>query len=374
MQATLAPGSPRTRAADERPLRIGVALATFNGARYLSEQLDSLLAQERRPDVLEVSDDGSTDATLEILEAFALRAPFPVQITRNVRQLGYRENFLATASRLPCDFIAFCDQDDVWRAEKLARIEARLIEARKRSDAAPVLLVIHGGAVTDADGSLRLERYPAIPADAELDPMQLNLEQSFPGFSLCAHESLLRRFDVRDRAADPNEPGIAMAHDQWMVLLGGALGRVVLLQEDLVHYRRHDQTVTAARGERRSTLRQRLALALGTDAALYGHRAAFYLNAAQSLVRAAGAEAAAADVQAAISALEVRASHCQRRAHIHTPDSSFAQRCRALGSLLRRGAYSGPNSLGRSALLKDVAGTVLGSLSRDDVRRRRAAT
>jgi glycosyltransferase involved in cell wall biosynthesis len=350
-----------TTAAPPPRLRLGVALASYNGARYLGQQLQSLLAQRRRPDVLEVGDDGSTDASLELLEAFAAQAPFPVNITRNAQRLGYRENFLATAGRLNCDFIAFCDQDDVWSPDKLAAIEARLAAPAPAIDAAPLLLLIHGGAVTEADGTPRAERYPAIVADAVVGPLQLNLEQSYPGFSLCVHRSLLHRFDARYRAADPNEPGAAMAHDQWMVLLGAALGRVALLQKDLVLYRRHPQAATAAQGEPRSSLRRRLALALKTDASQYQRRAAYYADCAASLLRAAGADAGAADVQAAAAGLALRAAHCQGRAQIHAPGSSRMQRSRAMLRLLGANAYFGAGALGVSALIKDCAGTLLGT-------------
>src|SRR5579872_6862490 len=102
-------------------MRISVALTTYNGERYLESQLESLVTQQRPPYELIVGDDGSTDRTLEILQRFAARAPFAVQVTKNAERLGWQRNFAAVALRCAGDYVAFCDQDDVWRADKLAR-------------------------------------------------------------------------------------------------------------------------------------------------------------------------------------------------------------------------------------------------------------
>src|SRR4051812_17314881 len=100
---------------------VSIALATYNGARYLHAQLDSLLAQTLKPEELVVGDDGSNDETLTILKDFALTAPFPTRIQVNAARLGYADNFLATAARCSSPLIAFCDQDDVWMPTKLQR-------------------------------------------------------------------------------------------------------------------------------------------------------------------------------------------------------------------------------------------------------------
>src|SRR5690349_6672659 len=73
-------------------LPVSIAMATYNGARYIGEQLDDLARQTQPPAELVVSDDSSSDGTLAIVERFASKAPFPVRIHSNPRRLGYREN------------------------------------------------------------------------------------------------------------------------------------------------------------------------------------------------------------------------------------------------------------------------------------------
>ena len=99
---------------------VSVVMSTYNGDRYLEEQLQSLADQVHLPHELVVADDGSTDGTWDIVQDFAARAPFPVVSTRNSENLGYGASFLAATGRASGRLVAFCDQDDVWHPDKLA--------------------------------------------------------------------------------------------------------------------------------------------------------------------------------------------------------------------------------------------------------------
>jgi len=100
-------------------LHISVALCTYNGSAFLSSQLESIQAQTRLPYELIVCDDGSTDSTLSILENFAAQSPFPVRVFRNQQHLGISANFERAINLCEGNFIALCDQDDVWQSNKL---------------------------------------------------------------------------------------------------------------------------------------------------------------------------------------------------------------------------------------------------------------
>lgn len=102
--------------------RVSVAMCTFNGERFLRQQLESIAGQERLPDELVVCDDGSRDTSLEILREFASHARFPVRIVRNEKNLGSTKNFEKVISLCDGDLIALCDQDDVWGPQKLLRL------------------------------------------------------------------------------------------------------------------------------------------------------------------------------------------------------------------------------------------------------------
>ncbi len=104
------------------PLSISIALCTYNGGRYLREQLASLENQTYAPIELVVCDDGSTDDTLRQLAEFQERVSFPVSIIRNATNLGYSRNFQNAIRLCTGDIIALSDQDDRWHPHKLDRL------------------------------------------------------------------------------------------------------------------------------------------------------------------------------------------------------------------------------------------------------------
>lgn len=218
--------------AETRP-RLSVALCTYNGERYLAEQLDSVASQTRLPDELVVCDDRSTDGTVAIVREFAGRAPFPVHVTVQPENLGSTRNFQSAIRRCQGDLIACADQDDVWLPEKLEQSEAALLGS---SDA--VL------AFTDA----------RVVGD-DLRSLGYTLWQG-AGFSEQQQEAVRRGEAVRVLLRNQVVTGAAMlfharlrnlllpipggvVHDGWIALLAAAVGRLVPVAEPLMLYRQH---------------------------------------------------------------------------------------------------------------------------------------
>src|SRR6202167_2057678 len=103
--------------------RISVAMCTYNGERFLPQQLASMAKQTRLPDELVVCDDGSTDRTVAIVREFAASAPYPVRVFENERNLGFAANFERAIGLCEGDLIALSDQDDIWYPIRLERSE-----------------------------------------------------------------------------------------------------------------------------------------------------------------------------------------------------------------------------------------------------------
>lgn len=103
-------------------MKVSIALATYNGASYLQEQLQSFMDQTRLPEELVVTDDCSTDETLEILERFSQMAPFDVFIYKNHKNLGYCGNFNQALLKTSGDLVFLSDQDDVWFPDKIEKL------------------------------------------------------------------------------------------------------------------------------------------------------------------------------------------------------------------------------------------------------------
>ena len=109
-------------------MTVSVVIATYNGERYLSEQIDSVLAQTLNPDEIIVSDDGSTDGTWKILEEYKAKYPKLFRLYHNEGEHGAHNNFKYAFQFVTCDLVAPCDQDDIWMPEKLERSVAALQE------------------------------------------------------------------------------------------------------------------------------------------------------------------------------------------------------------------------------------------------------
>ena len=158
--------SAQTNAASDLP-RVSVALATYNGAQYINAQLDSLASQTLLPAELIVSDDGSSDATLDIVRTFSLRAPFPVRIVDKKERLGFGDNFLFAVAQCQYDLIALCDQDDVWLPDKLRQGVWRLV-------ADDSLMSLHRLILTDALLAPIDIWDQGITADRTYEPLELD--------------------------------------------------------------------------------------------------------------------------------------------------------------------------------------------------------
>lgn len=213
-------------------LDVSVVLATFNGARFLSAFLESIEAQTVAPAEMIVCDDQSTDETLQIVQAFAERSRFPVHVTVNSERRGYRDNFLHAALQARGALVSFADQDDVWAPEKLARCVPAFLDES-------VLLCAHAATITDADlkpiGRLGNE----IEGEAVIEPRTLPPWAVFFGFTQVFRRSLLGVAALDRRPPDNIDPSYAMAHDRWITMLAGGLGRVALIPSELALFRQH---------------------------------------------------------------------------------------------------------------------------------------
>lgn len=207
-------------------MQISVAMATYNGSRYLREQLDSLAEQTRLPDELVVCDDRSTDDTLQVLERFARSAPFPVRVTRNARNLGYRANFTRALELCEGELIFMSDQDDVWKPRKI-----ELVAAVFGSPRAPLVVVNNQLLTDEALHPSGVTTLDAIRRDGKRD-------HEFVHGCCTAFRSSIKPLALQ-------RPDIA-AHDDWVHLIGRLLDRRLVLSEVHQLYRRHGGVTTAS--------------------------------------------------------------------------------------------------------------------------------
>lgn len=213
---------------------LSVALATYNGAVYLKAQLDSLAAQTYQPDELVICDDGSTDGTVAVLEAFVRRSPFPVRIFVNAVRLGPTVNFEQAIRRCQGDVIALCDQDDVWHADKLSRLLRPFAASR-------VGAVFSDAELIDAAGDLVGRR---LWTAVGFTPTKQRRAQGGNLFDVLVTHNVVTGATMAFRAAYREQvlpiPPI-WNHDGWIALVIAALADVSLIARPLMQYRVHAQ-------------------------------------------------------------------------------------------------------------------------------------
>lgn len=330
-----------------------MALATYNGAAYLREQLDSIARQTLPPHELVVTDDCSADGTLAVARAFAREAPFPVRVEANAQRLGVGDNFLRAASLCSGEAIAWCDQDDVWLERKLERCAAGLEEGN--------VAVIHTTRVVDERLRPLGTLYPEIPRTRVLPPLAADLRFMAQGCSTVFRASLLSLADPGRRPRLLSRRYARVSHDAWTFLLANATGPVLLLAEPLMLYRQHAANVV---GSRRSDVRSRIrgALPIGEatyrrDALTWGDWAAIL----EELAEAAAEPAAARRYAAAAARFRRLSANYARRADAYAAGASRARRLARVAALAAAGGYGDRlrGGLGGWSLVKDVAASAV---------------
>jgi glycosyltransferase involved in cell wall biosynthesis len=213
-------------------VKISVALCTHNGERYLEAQLRSILDGTRVPDEIVVSDDASTDATLEVARTVLGSAGVAHRILENSRALGVTANFEQAVRATTGDVIVLSDQDDVWHPARLGRIATELSTAGvvlRHSDAR--LIDDRGDALgTTLFARLRV-RKDEIAAIGTGRAFETYLRRNLATGATTA----FRRELLDDALPFPAE----WVHDEWLAILAAARDAVRLVRDPEVDYRLH---------------------------------------------------------------------------------------------------------------------------------------
>jgi Glycosyl transferase family 2 len=228
---------------------VSVVLCTYNGGRFVAEQLRTILEQTLPPAEIVIGDDGSTDSTPEVVDAVARTTRVPIRFHRNPQRLGFADNFLAACGRAAQPWIALADQDDRWAPTKLA-------SARAAVDAHGAVLCTHAVDQIDVDGA----PLGSPPAGGDgvtvVAPLTSDPWGNHYGFTMLFEKALLDRLPLDRRGLDPYDHGVGLSHDRWIYFLASTFGTVVVLDEVLASYRQHGaQSYGAVRGR---SLRERL--------------------------------------------------------------------------------------------------------------------
>lgn len=282
------------------------ALCTYNGAAWLREQLDSIAGQSRRPDELVICDDGSTDATPNILSEFAAKAPFPVFVHINEKNLGSTQNFARAIGLCKGDVIFLADQDDIWLPTKIENL-ARLFE-----DSPSVGMAFGDGEVVDAEArpmGYTLWQATRFSPVEQKKMMGGRAEEVLLRHSVAHGATAAFRASLRSLILPiPAIPGCG--HDYWAALIVSGVADFALLPEPVLKYRLHGENVV---GIRRRTLREQIALGKELSAPRVFRDDAAIVAAAIERLSTAAAVSESTARPAVLAKMREKLQHLQRR-------------------------------------------------------------
>jgi glycosyltransferase involved in cell wall biosynthesis len=215
--------------------KLTILIATYNGELYIAEQLDSILNQSFQEYMIICRDDISTDNTFSILHSYQKKYPNIIKVSQNKERLGVVSNFEKLIEDSSSEYMALCDQDDIWHKDKL-RISMNALESRNQK----IPLLFHSDLVM-VDSNLKLlnssffkKRGYAFPKEKSLD--------IFLGRSGVMGNTMVFNKNLKNSILP--FPKSLIVHDYWIALVNEAIGERISYHEALIDYRLHSNNTS----------------------------------------------------------------------------------------------------------------------------------
>jgi len=240
--------------------KIAILLSTYNGTKYLEEQLDSILNQTYSNYVIVARDDGSYDDTIQLLNKYAKKFTDKFHLLeQDLLNLGASDSFsylieyvLENKQSLGLEsaYMMFCDQDDIWSLEKIDKQIDEMIKVEKhQTGTKPIPVLIHSNLrVVSEDKSLIAESFVHYQG-LEIERNRFTnimISNVVTGCTAFINEALARKAVPVSKEA--------IMHDWWLSLVASAFGKLVFIDAPLVSYRQHDANAIGAKESVQSTL------------------------------------------------------------------------------------------------------------------------
>jgi glycosyltransferase involved in cell wall biosynthesis len=209
---------------------VSVVMCTYNGSRFVGEQIESICNQTHQNLQVVIVDDASTDNTYEIVKQYAAKDP-RIEAHENEKNLGFNLNFSKACKLATGDFIAIADQDDIWEPTKIEKLLAKISMDQN------ALLTHCISARFEKFGKFHLKSYKLVNYDAGKDVRNFFLSNFISGHNMLIRKKLLEK-------ALPF-PG-AVYYDWWLAAVASCNGKIEAVPEILVWHRMHDSNATGA--------------------------------------------------------------------------------------------------------------------------------
>ncbi|MBV7532346.1 glycosyltransferase family 2 protein [Chitinophaga sp. sic0106] len=205
---------------------VSIIIAVYNGARFLQEQLDSVLNQTYSNLEIIAVDDCSTDSSFEILQRYQDRYP-NFHVFRNEANLGYIKNFEKGLQLAKGEYMALCDQDDIWLPEKVSIMMAEMAKGYHTAFCDSEVVDFEGKSLGRCISDGRNQQDFDTPLNFAI------------GNSISGHAMLIRKGVIDQSIPFPN----TMIHDRWIAFVATFFGPIRYIDQPLVKYRQHDTNV-----------------------------------------------------------------------------------------------------------------------------------
>ena len=210
---------------------VSIAMATYNGALYLAEQIESILSQSATDFELIIADDASSDTTGELIKKYVEKDK-RIKAVFNRENKGYRDTFYTALSHCNGEFILFSDQDDVWLKNKIET----LLEVVEDN-----LLVFSDSALVDENGRPKHRRLSDTVNMRQPGTNAVNrgfvIGNCVWGHTILFHRSLLQHITI---------PQNSHPHDWWFAVVSSHLHKIRYCPLVLNYYRQHAGNLTQA--------------------------------------------------------------------------------------------------------------------------------
>lgn len=214
-----------------------VIICTYNGSRYLEQQLDSILNQSVTIDKISVYDDNSSDETANVLKKFKNKHK-NFSVYQNPVTLGYNRNFEKALQAATCDLIALSDQDDYWHKDKLKN----QIKAISTFDCSLPFIIHHDLRLINEKNSIihpsfmTFRNYSYLK---DINPINIVYQNGVMGNTILLNKKLLEY-------ALPF-PKVLDNHDRWLAMVNELFGQRLYLDKVLIDYRIHNRNTSNAK-------------------------------------------------------------------------------------------------------------------------------
>lgn len=223
---------------------VDILLASYNGEKYIAEQIESIINQTFEDWFLYIKDDCSSDGTLDIVNEYETKYKDKIKVIKSDKPSGSaKNNFFSLLQYSKSDYVMTCDQDDIWLPEKIELAYKKMMETENEYENIPILIHSDLKVVDENLNIISNSLFKLQNLDSTRDKINNLLVQNIvTGCTVMVNRKLL--------SYTTNIPEKAVMHDWWMALIASCLGKIVFIETPTILYRQHDLNSVGAKDVR----------------------------------------------------------------------------------------------------------------------------